>query len=119
MEVNTEKSNIMDFRRPRQSLGTNIFRLGERLLDTVSKYKYLGFYLDEHVTYMERCTTLSGSPGHSLLAIINKLKILKGEGYGMYTKLYDSCVTPILEYFSGIWGSSEFDCMSKIQQCAI
>ena len=44
------------------------------------------------------------------------MKNLKGEGFGMYTKLYESCVTPILEYLSGIWGSSEFDCFSKIQQ---
>ena len=66
MEVNTEKNNIIDFRRSRQSLGTNIFRLGEHLHDTVSKYKYLGFYLDEHMTDMERCTTPSGSAGHSL-----------------------------------------------------
>ena len=61
MKVNTEKSNILDFRRPRQS--TNVFRLGEHVLDTVSKYKYLGFYLDEHMTCMEGCTTLSDSAG--------------------------------------------------------
>ena len=36
-----------------------------------------------------------------------------------YSKLYESCITPILEYFAGIWGSSKFECITKIYQRAI
>ena len=53
----------------------------------VSKYKYSGKILDEHLKYNERATTLADSPGRSLGSVILKLYSFKNKGY----------------YFSSIW----------------
>ena len=82
MKVNTDKSNVMDFRKPRQALTTNVFTLGPYAPQTVSSYKYLGYYLDEHLNFLGGCSVLSGSVGRSLSAIIHKMKLLNGERYG-------------------------------------
>ena len=119
MKVNIEKSNVMDFRRQRQELDTTVFRLGANPLKTVSTYKYLRYYLDEHLTFLDGCNMLSVLARRSLSAIIHKMRMLKGERYGTYSKLYDSCVAPILEYFAGICSSSDFECITRIHHRAI
>ena len=69
-----------------------MLQLGRLALESVNKYKYLGFMLDEHLTKIDGCDTLSKSAGRALSAITSKLKKLKGEQYGSYSKLYDSSV---------------------------
>ena len=39
--------------------------------------------------------------------------------YSTYTKLFDSCVTPVLDYSSGVWGFSKYNCLEAIQNRAI
>ena len=40
-------------------------------------------------------------------------------GISTYTKLFDSCVAPVLDYSSGVWGFSKYNCLEAIQNRAI
>ena len=58
-------------------------------------------------------TTLGPRPdaaGRSLGAVISTFKSLGDAGFYTYTKLFDSCVVPISDYFSGIWGFTKKLC---------
>ena len=47
---------------------------------------------------------LSESSGRALGKLISKFKGVKNMGYNTFTKLYNSCVVPIMNYRVGIWG---------------
>ena len=43
----------------------------------------------------------------SLSGIIAKFAPFRDTGFQIYTKLYESCVMPIMDYFSGVWGKQK------------
>lgn len=57
--------------------------------------------------------------GRALGAIWSKFKLLKNVGVKTYTKLYNTGVTPVLDYGSGIWGHSKHNHSEIIQNKAI
>ncbi len=62
---------------------------------------------------------LADSAGRALGSVINKLKVCKELGYSTYTQLYQACVSPILNYAAGVWGSRESKVIDAIQNRAI
>ena len=63
-----------------------------------SRYKYLGVILDEHLNFKECSETLA-----ALCKIIGKFKTYKDLKYNTFTKLYNTCVWPILDYCYNVW----------------
>ena len=51
--------------------------------------------------------------------VLAKYYLNKGLGYNTYTKLYDSCVCPVMDYASGVWGFCEHDNLEKIHSRAM
>ena len=62
---------------------------------------------------------LSKAGGRALGAITAKYKAQGFMSYSTYTKLFDSCVTPVLDYSSGVCGFSKYNCLEAIQNRAI
>ncbi len=67
-------------------------------------YKNLGFTLDDHLTFEKGMQVLSDSAGRALGAVLSKAKLCRDLGYKTYTQLFKSCVSPILDYGTGVWG---------------
>ena len=107
LSVNNTKSAIVHFRKPKSKMTTYSFKLAGEDVEVVSEYKYLGIILDEHLTYKSATKILANAGGRALGGIISKFKSFKDIGYNTYTKLFDNCVAPILEYGSGIWAPYE------------
>ena len=43
----------------------------------------------------------------------------KGLGYKTFTKLYQACVVPVMDYCSGIWGYGDNENLDRVHQRAI
>ncbi|VDI73299.1 Hypothetical predicted protein [Mytilus galloprovincialis] len=71
----------------------------------IDSYKYLGIWLDEHLTFRKNARELSKSASRALGALCGKVVAAGGMTHGVYTKLYSTVVEPILLYGSGIWGT--------------
>ena len=95
-----------------------IFNLDGNELELVSKYKYLGFFFNEHMDMREGINVLSKAAGRSLSGIIAKFASFRDAGFQTYTKLYESCVVPIMDYFSGIWGFLKYPAIDKVHNRA-
>lgn len=95
------------------------FLLGNQSLDVVSKYKYLGIVLDQFINFNVSAEILADAGSRALGTILNKYRDLDGLGYNSFQKLYHSCVCPILDYASGVWGAKSFDKIDHIQNRAI
>ena len=119
MRVNINKSKIVHYRIKSQERTKVDFSFGNGKLEVTEKYKYLGLVLNEFLNYEVTASILAESGGRALGAVYNKFKQIKGLGYNTYTTLYNSGVSPILDYCSGVWGYSNFDKLNTIQNRAI
>ena len=119
LTINQKKTQIIHFRKKGTPRSKNTFLLGTSVLEYTPEYKYLGFCLDEFMTYEAGMKRLSGSAGRALGSVVNKLKICKDLGYATYTHLFEACVSPVLNYAAGIWRYKESKSSDAVQHTAI
>ncbi len=119
--INPGKSKVVHFRNPPKQRTSFEFKLCDNgpELEIVDKYKYLGLFVDEFLTFKGAAEILSSAAGWALGGMINKYKYLKEMNYKTYTKLYENLVCPVMDYASAIWGTKSFDCMESVHRRAI
>ena len=118
LNVNLAKSQIMHFRKSRKRLTKFNFMFGDKPIEMVSKYRYLGIIFDENLNFTECATTLADSAGRALGSVISKFSSFKNIRFSIFTKLFDSTVWPILDYCSSVWSYKKHQYASKIQNRA-
>jgi hypothetical protein len=92
------------------------------MYDLADGYGYpadLDSYMHYLVGFKLMANSLADAGGRALGAVISKYKSLKGLGYHTFTKLYSTCVCPVLDYASEIWGLQHFHKIDAVQQRAI
>lgn len=117
--INTNKSKCMHFRHGNSQRSEFEFRIGNSALETVDKYKYLGVVFHEKMDISHNCDVLSKAGGRALGSIINRIHGLKEFGFKSYEKLYDSCVTSILDYCASVWGYKNNQKIDNVQNRAM
>ena len=119
IKINCSKTNVVHF-RPASKVRTNSeFHIGSNKIQLVEKYKYLGVVLNEYIDYEITSSTFADVGNRALGGIIHKCKSMNGLRYNTYTTLYDRCITPILDYCSGVWGSKPLFKIDTVQNRAI
>ena len=109
----------MHFRKKLKSPTEFKFQLGSVELKLVKSYKYLGITLDDCLNFNENLDILASSAQRALGSIINKYKNYRSMGFQTYTKLYDSCVKPIIDYCSPVWSHTDSNKTELVQHRAI
>jgi len=117
--INTDKSKCMHFRKASAKQSEFVFTIGENMLETVDSYKYLGVIFHYKKDFNENAENLAKGAGRALGKIISKIHMLKDLGMKSYEKLYESCVVPILDYCSGVWGYRKYQSCDNVQNRAI
>ena len=118
--INPEKSQVVHYRNAPKARTKFEFKLQENgpSLTVVDSYKYLGVYLDEYLTFSKTSEVLSTAGGRALGSMINKFRTLSDMGHSTYSKLYESLVTPIIDYGSAIWGYKSYNNLDRVQNRA-
>ena len=120
LSINNDKSAIIHFRNNNNARTNYQFMLNNNVINIVSEYKYLGVIMHEYLDYNHTVKPFTVAAGRALGGMINKFRSMKNVGYATFRKLYESCVTPIMEYGSAVWGSTkQFKGIDKIQQRAL
>ena len=104
LTINTDKSQIVHFRKKRKKRSDFSFSVGPTQLKIVDQYKYLGVTLNENLDYKVCAQDLADAGDRALGSLISKFKPYKGIGYSRFTKLYEQGVIPITDYCSSVWG---------------
>ena len=117
--INTSKSKCVHFRQGNAAVSKFSFKIGDNILETVEKYKYLGVIFQEKNNFSLNCEALAKGGGRALGSIISKIHNLKDFGFSSYEKLYNSCVVPILDYCSSVWGFKQYQTIDNIQHRAL
>ncbi len=95
------------------------FTLGKKSLENVNKFEYLVMTFDSSLNFETTAEFLAKSGGRALGAICSKCRSNKGLGYETYTKLFHTGVTPILDYYLGIWGFVKLEKINTVQNRSI
>jgi len=119
MSFNCSKSNVLHFRKKNMPITQSRFMLGGMQLEIVDKYKYLGVVLNDSLDFSYIADTLADAGGRALGAVVNKYKHVRGLGFYTYSKLFKSCVNPVLDYASEVWGYKDYQSVNKVQNRAI
>ena len=119
MAINPKKSNIMHFRPPRRQRSARQFKVGDIELDYVKSYRYLGTYFCEFLKFEKNAEELGKASGRALGVLIHKYKSGGYMGHSTYRKLFDSCVAPVMDYGSAVWGIKSFKQINDIQLRAL
>jgi hypothetical protein len=119
LTVNENKSGIMHVRSARKSQSNCEFYIDQKRIPNISSYKYLGVIFDEHLTFKKCSKAIAESAGRALSKIIGKFQNFKNINCRIFTKLYYTCVWPILDYCSSIWSYGNYFEAEKIQNRAI
>lgn len=118
--INHKKTKVMHFRTPRTKRSDRVFSIDNKVIDYAETYKYLGIILSENIdNFSVTSSTLAQAGGRALGAVINKVHNFKDVGYKTYEKLYNSCVTPVLDYCSSVWGLRCYSQIDMVQNRAI
>ena len=71
------------------------------------------------MNFIKGTTVLAESASRALGGVIGKTKTLRNMGFSTYTKLYQSCVCPVLDYVAGVWGFKNYPAIETIHNRAI
>ena len=106
--------------RPRRYARSNFqWCYGNDQLETVETYEYLGIMLHEHMDFSIAANSLSGAGSRAMGALRYKLKSLRACRYNTFTKLFTTCICPIIDYSAGIWGFKNYTEPGMVQRHAI
>lgn len=120
MSVNIEKSKVVHFRKgPSIPRSEGPFCLGDKELEVVEKYRYLGLVITEYLDMNVTAKSVSQAAHRALGMLIAKGRAHGSFPYEVFTKLYNSLVQPIIDYGACIWGYRSYTCIEAVQNRAL
>ena len=108
MSINSKKSQILHVRNHQKPLSTKRLYCCGQALEYVETYKYLGYYMHEHLSHHKTVEILANSAKRAFGRVVNVFKKLGNMGYKTYETLVFSNVFSILNYGAGVWGFKEY-----------
>ena len=81
-----------------------IVLFGGQVLKVVDSHKYLGVVIDKKLTWRKHMKATAERAEKSLRLILRLCDTKRGVSQRLLILLYESCVRPILEYASEVWG---------------
>ncbi len=91
------------------------FKCGEKPIQFAESYISLGCELDEYLDFRHTSRMLAEASGRSLGSVVNIHKLCEGMYYELYKKLYDTCVTPVMDYCGVVLGFKDYDKLNNLQ----
>ncbi|VDH98699.1 Hypothetical predicted protein [Mytilus galloprovincialis] len=88
LDVNQSKSNVVHFRNPSIDRSNFNFTCSRQNIAYATSYKYVGMWLDEHLTFDKAVRELSKSASRALGALYGKFISAGGMTHSVYSKLY-------------------------------
>ena len=75
--------------------------------------------MDEYIDFTVTANALAEAAGRAVGGLINKCIKNNNFRYDTYTKLYNSCVVPVMDYSAGVWGYSNYNKPNTVHNRAI
>ena len=104
LKVNTNKSNIVVFRKGGYLGARERWIYDGCMMRVVNSYKYLGICFSTRLSFYHACRDLESRAKRALLCIMSKLYRIDCNSINVFLKISDAQVQPIVLYGAEIWG---------------
>ena len=120
LSLNIDKTNFIIFHRPQRKIPFQPeVKIENRQINLVSDTKFLGVYVDEHMSWRKQCNTI----GNKCLKVTSVLSKLKHHlPCNILLTIYNSLFLPHLSYAITVWGNcktKELKRLTLLQKRAI
>ena len=105
LTVNLLKTKVIVFRNGGPLRNYEHWKFGEKVLDVVTYYKYLGILFSSRNSWFMAQKTLANQASKTLFAVKSKLTQFGDVNLSVLFKIFDIKILPILLYGSEIWFS--------------
>ena len=119
ININPSKTKAVHFRTKRRPLTQSSLSLGSQPIAFCHEYRYLGFWFNEFLNMDESSEQVFDRANKALGVVIAKAKSIGGLPFTVFTKLYNTCIIPILGYTAHIWAFKPSSFATKIQNGAL
>ncbi len=99
--INTTKTHVIHFRASQTHI---TFRCRNKVIEKLDRVSYLGMEMNEHVNLEIIANRLIYAASRALGALTAKYYQTKGMTFEVYQIIYKTCVSPIMDYASEVWG---------------
>ena len=117
--INPSKTKIIHFRSKHRPGSKVQFSCGDHLSEYCDEYKYLGFWMNEHLTLNTTLQKTSLASRRALACLIAKGKEIGGFHYDTFYYLYHALVAPVMDYSSCVWGYEQHSQLETVQNSAL
>ena len=104
MEVNLDKTKIIVFRKGGHLSRFEKWHYNNTPIEVVNSYNYLGVTFSTRMSFVNMCSPLIAKAKRSINEILLSLRSLSHFDLSIFTKLFDSKISPILSYGCELWG---------------
>ena len=112
--VNLDKTKCVVFRKGGFLGRLEKWYYGEERIEVVNKYKYLGYTLTTKLSVDIALSEYAGKAKGRVVSIFRALYKLGKIDMGIFFKLFDSQVKPMLLYGAEIWGMKKREVVEKV-----
>ena len=106
LTVNLDKTKTMVFRKGGHLSAGESWTYGNKKIETVNSYKYLGFTLTTKLSYSYACGEYTSKAKSKILDLMKTMWSLGSFDSTVFFQLFDAQIKPMLLYASEIWGMS-------------
>ena len=117
--VNITKTHVMHFRQKSQTETSTQFTYRNANLENVSYVPYLGMEFTYNMDLSGTANNLAEAGSRALGELIAKYYRLKGMSFDVYEHIYNTCVIPVLDYSSEVWGARHYPKTETVHNRAI
>jgi hypothetical protein len=115
LNVNISKTKVVHFRTSNFPRTNFVFKYFQDQIIVDVKYTYLGMLLDEHLNFKSTANVLADSCSRAFGFVASKFKNFKILDYHIFSKIFRTCLSPIMDYSSGVWGYKQFEHVRSIE----
>ena len=117
--INCSKTQVIHFRKSSEQETNFVFKIGDKHIEKVQKYKYLGVELNSSLNFSETVETLANAGSRSLGSLVHKHFKVNGLQPHIFKELYEATVCKIIDYGAGVWGGPSYNKCDTIQHRAM
>lgn len=114
LKVNAEKTKIVVFRKGGYLGAREQWHLGDKNIEVVGKYKYLGLNFSTMLSFNIATNEFVARAKKAVVEIVRALKSYGCFSCQVFFRLFDSQITPSLLYASELWGFKENKQIEKV-----
>ena len=115
LNTNTEKTEIIIFKKGGYNNKNVRFKYGENDIKIVKSYTYLGVKFSQTGLFNDAMDTITSKAHMAIPSTISLIYKLKADSWSCYNKLFDSLVKSILTYGAPLWSIRFLSEVEKVQ----